>query len=149
MPCPCPAHAQPSLPQSMPCPYPAHALPMPSPRSPSRYPQPNRKPWAFVLARCAAMLSADGEAGEGLLVRSASPLLPLGLTQLPTSLLLQNERHRQVAAGLKKVLANTKSNARNKENGKGRQANAKSNAKVKEETRARRAEQQALGGVPV
>ena len=91
------------------------------------------------------------------MVRSASPLLPLGLTQLPTSLLLQNERHRQVAGHLKARLAGAKHNARNKENGKKRLANAKSNAKhnaensakTKEATRARRAAQQALRGVPV
>ena len=95
------------------------------------------------------------------MARSASPLLPLGLTQLPTSLLLQNERHRQVAGHLKVRRANAKSNARNKENGKKRPANAKSNAehnaknnakacaKVKEATRARRVAQRALGGVPV
>ena len=91
------------------------------------------------------------------MVRSASPLLPLGLTQLPTSLLLQNERHRQVALTLKKRLADAATYAKHKGNGKKRLANANSNpaanaignAKVKEETRARRAEQQALGGVPV
>ena len=100
------------------------------------------------------------------MARSASPLLPLGLTQLPTSLLLQNERHRQVAAERKKRLANAESHARYKENGKRKLANANrgdkydvkkdgtkrwaaGNAKVKEETRAHRAAQQALGGVPV
>ena len=91
------------------------------------------------------------------MARSASPLLPLGLTQLPTSLLLQNERHRQVAGRLKKRLANAKHNpahnAKNRENGKSRLANAKTNAKHNAKNRAknsaRRVAQQALRGVPV